>query len=238
MSESLLERFVKQPVHERGGSRASNRLTYQTIWAFCLLLDYYSASDDFMLVLDYHDDVLFWNLSTGKESLKFFQVKTSSGKPWNLKALLKRSKKTSNSIWGKMYRHRLKFGDDVASINFISDGGVKVKMRGSDKEEVHELCKLSDFCWDDIKRVAISMQQEHALHYSPLTDIETILRKESLSVTENITHAKGRFLEFLENQSIPTKEVTATFSALTQELQKRSNCESVFTDASAGEFAG
>lgn len=55
MSESLLDTFVKYPLRERGGSRASNRLTYQTNWAFCLLLDLYSERNDFMLILDYHD---------------------------------------------------------------------------------------------------------------------------------------------------------------------------------------
>jgi len=230
MPESLLDKFVKHPVRERGGSRASNRLTYQTNWAFCLLLDLYTQSNDFMLVLDYHDDVVVYDSSNGKESLKFFQVKTKSGKPWKLKELLTRSKKTTHSIWGKLYAHKINFGEQVDSLNFICDGGVKVQKQGSKKEEVHELCRLSDFCWDGIKQVAIALQKEHNLDYSPLIDIETVLRKDCLSISENGTHAKGRFLEFLDNNSIPTTEVSATFRALTQELQKRSNCESVFSD--------
>jgi len=230
MTESLLIKFVKQPARERGGSRASNRLTYQTSWAFCLLLDLYSESNDFMLVLDYHDDVVVYDSSSGKETLKFYQIKTKSGKPWKLKELLSKSKNSTHSIWGKMYAHKINFGDDAASINFICDGGIRVKKQGRDIDENHDHCSLSDFCWDGIKEVAIALQAEHKLDYSPLVDIETIFRKDCLSVTENGTHAKGRFLEFLEKNSIPTTEVSATFRALTQELQKRSNCEAAFTD--------
>lgn len=183
-----------------------------------------------MLVLDYHDDVVVYDSSNGKETLKFFQVKTKSGKPWKLKELLSKTKNSSHSIWGKMYAHKINFGDEVKSINFICDGGVKVQKRDQDKEADHDHCSLGDICWEGIKQVATALQKEHNLDYSPLVDIETVLRKDCLSIAENGTHAKGRFLEFLDRNSIPTTEVSATFRALTQELQKRSNCESAFTD--------
>jgi hypothetical protein len=88
---------------------------------------------------------------------------------------------------------------------------------------------LAELCVESLREVAIALQKEHGLRYSPLLDIHTVLRKDTLSVDDHSTHAKGRFLDFLEQNSIPTKEVSATFRSLVHELQKRSNCESAFS---------
>lgn len=230
MAETLLDDFVKQPVRERGGSRASNRLSYQTSWAFCLLLDLHGSKTDYLIILDYHDDIVVFDSASAPSSMDFFQVKTRKGKsPWKLKELFKIAKKSTHSIWGKMYAHRIAFGDKASSLNLVSDSAFNVQRKTSDKAEEVEKCTLAELCVESLREVAIALQKEHKLPYSPLLDIHTVLRKDSLSVDDHFTHAKGRFLDFLENNSIPTKEVSATFRSLLHELQKRSNCESAFS---------
>lgn len=162
--------------------------------------------------------------------MDFFQLKTRKGKSaWKLKDLFRVAKKASHSIWGKMYAHRIAFGDNANSLNLISDVGFTVQRKTSDKAEEVEKCTLAELCAASLREVAMALQKEHNLPYSPLFDIHTVLRKDTLSVDEHSTHAKGRFLDFLEQNSIPTKEVSAAFKSLLHELQKRSNCESAFS---------
>jgi hypothetical protein len=116
-----------------------------------------------------------------------------------------------------------------SSLNLISDAAFNVHRKTSHKAEEVENCTLADLCVESLREVAIALQKEHELPYSPLLDIHTVLRKDTLSVDDHSAHAKGRFLDFLEKNSIPTKEVSATFRSLLYELQKRSNCESAFS---------
>jgi len=228
--EPLLDAFTRCPVRERGGPRASNRLTYQTSWAFCLLLDLHSSKNDFLIILDYHDDIVVFDSVRDPKTMDFFQVKTRKGKsPWKIPDLLRVAKKSTHSIWGKMYLHRVAFGDGASSLNLVSDAGFNVQLKGKTKPEEVENCTLAELCVESLRAVAVALQEQLELPYCPLLDIHTALRKDSLSVDEHTTHAKGRFIEFLERSAIPTKEVSAAFKSLLHELQKRSNCESAFT---------
>ena len=106
--------------------------------------------------------------------MDFFQVKTRKGKSaWKLKDLFRIGKKSTHSIWGKMYSHRIAFGDRASSLNLISDVAFNVQRRTSDKAEEVEKCTLAELCVESLREVATALQKEHGLPYSPLLDIHT-----------------------------------------------------------------
>jgi hypothetical protein len=218
-------KFVSTSPRERSGSRTQKRYDYQLCWAFCLLLDLHKASKDYLLVLDYHDDVVVFDSETTPTGIDFYQLKAKSRGTWTLKNLLKAEKGQQLSILGKLYAHRLEFGDFAKSGNIISNASFSVKHKDSPtKRKILEYCTTADLCWDALKEVSVALQREHDLSYCPLCDIDTVFRADNLSITEPRTHARGRFMEFIDAQKNTTHcPVSHAFNAIVSELQKRSS---------------
>ena len=57
MSNNFLESFVGKPVRESSGSRSANRFDYQKNWSLCELLALHANSEDFLMVLEHHEEV-------------------------------------------------------------------------------------------------------------------------------------------------------------------------------------
>ena len=60
-STSILEAFVSSTPRERSGSRTQKRYDYQLCWALSMLIDLHQTQDAYLLVLDYHDDVVVFD---------------------------------------------------------------------------------------------------------------------------------------------------------------------------------
>ena len=52
------------------------------------MLDLEREDKDYLLVLDYHDDVVVFDSENQPTKADFYQVKTSTAKKWNLTSLL------------------------------------------------------------------------------------------------------------------------------------------------------
>jgi hypothetical protein len=61
---------------------------YQHTWALCHLLGLHSSTTDYVLLMEYHDDVVVLDSSRAPRAADLFQIKTLSDKSWKTKALL------------------------------------------------------------------------------------------------------------------------------------------------------
>jgi hypothetical protein len=223
---SILEDFIAKPPRERSGSRSANRFDYQLSWAFCLLLDLESKNKDYLLVLDYHDDVVVFDSENSPSTADFFQVKTETKKNWTLDRLLSCVDGNKLSILGKLYAHKLSFGDNVQSLNFITNARFNVKTSAHPNGTITDNCLISELCDTALNDVKKALQKEHGLEVEPSCDEIIVLRTDLLSL-DHKTHAEGRFSQYLrDNFGDKTyKVVSHSFIALLEELRKRNNYE-------------
>jgi hypothetical protein len=223
---SILDAFIAKPPLERSGPRSANRFDYQLSWAFCHLLELEATHKDYLLVLDYHDDVVVFDSEHSPSTADFFQVKTETKKNWTLERLLSRVDGETLSIIGKLYVHTLSFGEKVGSLNFITNARFNLKTALNPKGTITEHCLISELCGTALKEIRKALQHEHGLDVTPSCDVIIALRTDSLSL-DHKTHAEGRFSKYLRDKfgDKTYKVVSHSFTALLEELRKRNNYE-------------
>ncbi|MEO6751392.1 MAG: DUF4297 domain-containing protein [Chthoniobacteraceae bacterium] len=231
---SALESFVAKSPRERGGPLATNRFEYQMNWAFCHLLELHKSDQEYLMVLDYHDDVVVFNSSTAPTSIQFFQVKSrgQSKGAWKLKELTHRSKSKdesrpdSLSIMGKLYAHHVDFGLLVGAVIFVSNAQYAVRLQGDKDTSTQEGFSLDDIHIDEVKRISSQLQEEHSLGHCPIRELGITFRKDSLSLEDQTAHAKGRFAEFAsEFLGIDNCPVSHAYNAIIQAMRVKQNWE-------------
>lgn len=198
----LLDQIVQVTPREVSGSRSSNRSDYQKSWAFCLLLKLHRTGQDYLVLFDYHDDVVVLDSAANPTAIDFYQVKTKKGGNWTATLLLKREKGANdeplNSIAGKMYANKIAFPTTAKTLNFISNAQFKIKLKNNPaSEKVVDGFELAELCKETLREFSQTIQQEHNLDYSPLCDILTKFSTDPLSLEEHVTHTAGEFANFL-----------------------------------------
>lgn len=124
---TLSQSLVATTPDETSGSRSANRFDYQLNWAFSHLISLYSAQNDFVIVLDYHDDVLVLDSAASPTKVECFQIKTKTSGRWTVSSLLKRKRGErgpKRSILGKLYSHYIRWGNEVSALVFASNSGL------------------------------------------------------------------------------------------------------------------
>jgi hypothetical protein len=202
LSPSLLDQIVQVAPREVSGSRSSNRSDYQKSWAFCLLLKLHRTGNDYLVLFDYHDDVVVLDSSSNPAAMDFYQVKTKKSGNWTATLLLKREKGANdqplNSITGKMYANKIAFPTAARSLNFISNAQFLIKNKDNpNSPTVVDGFELAELCRATLIEFSKTIQQEHNLNYSPLCDIIIKFSTDPLSLEGHETHTAGEFANYL-----------------------------------------
>ena len=223
----MLADFISTKPRENSGPRSANRFDYQLSWAFCLLLDMESANGDYLLVLDYHDDVVVFDSETSPSHADFYQIKTDTRSKWTLSRLVERANGTGLSILGKLYAHRVTFGDQARQLAFITNQCFRLKTAGSKDAIDTDGCNLGDLCAETLQEVSLKLQEEHGLTAAPSIGLEIVLRRDEwLPVTGHQTQAEGKLSKFLAAKFGERPYSTShAFRALIDELRRRNNSE-------------
>ena len=136
MREDVKELIEKVP-DDNSGSMASNRFGYQKNWPIYKLIELESLGRDYMIVMDYHEDVIILDSSTKVENIDFYQLKTRSGDYWRQKDLICSTKNAKgeiiHSILGKLLKHSLDF-PSARDYYFVTDSFISpnIIIRGND----------------------------------------------------------------------------------------------------------
>ena len=72
----LTEKLLKIPERENAGARSSNRFSFQQVWAFDYMLKVVEENRDFVLFMEFHDDIIVLSKTDKDEYIEFFQIKT------------------------------------------------------------------------------------------------------------------------------------------------------------------
>lgn len=149
---STIDKIARIRPSENSGAMAANRFAYQVNWGLKKLLELESNDEDYIMVLDYHDDIVVCNSDKNKDYIDFYQIKTNSVGNWNLKAICgkpKQKKKDSKdevevvtnssesnlSFVAKLILHTRKF-EDSRKLYFVTNSRLSNKIYGKGDEFV------------------------------------------------------------------------------------------------------
>lgn len=150
---------LASPQRETVGARTFEKYEYQYHWALCRILGAHEHSNDYVVFIELHEDVV---LATSSDvtlaEFEFNQVKNVSGSPWNQTKLISRpkgnTKKEKNSILGKMLLgvRNKPFIDKLNAINLVATCGFNLPPRTEGlKLSIISIGEIHDECINDIQ---------------------------------------------------------------------------------------
>jgi hypothetical protein len=224
----LKDLLVGSRPRETSGSRSANRFEFQKSWALCRLLELHRAGKDYLIVFDFHDDVLVLNSACDPTRIDFYQIKTKQSGHWTCSDLLARKKGKKGllpSILGKMLGNKLAFPDHAGTLNFVSTQGFKLSVKGKAGSVVQEVC-LKQLTDKELNTIVAALREEHSLSADPQCADCTHLTVTSLSLGDHGTHAMGVLGAFLA-EHYPGEKVhlPAIYRTLCDEIKRKTNVE-------------
>lgn len=220
----LKEQLIVNRPANISGPRSANRFEYQKDWAICLLLTLYKEERDFLLILDYHDDIAVLDSESNPQYCSFYQVKTKDNDVWKINDLLAR--KSEKSIIGKLYEHKIRFTDSARKLTIVSNSKLEIDtIDGSNSKEFMEL-SFSKFKAEEIEKVCKALQNEFALSETP--DVKDVMYfyYSDLSLHDHANHIKGKILSFLQSQNSKANPISI-YIALRDEIRRKNDFEFV-----------
>ncbi|WZX23365.1 DUF4297 domain-containing protein [Myxococcus stipitatus] len=243
---------------ETGGPRASNRLDFQKNWTLCHLVERHKEGADYVVVCDYHDDVVVLIGVPSAAKLHFYQVKTRNGSPWTMASLTSSKKKRKRrgkapteiakpaddvvgtntedeeggSILGKLYKHKLDFLERLGSLNLVSNCCFKLSLSDEASSESKPHFSFVELHVDEKKVASERVQAEHRLTEQAEFPEATHFIVSDMTTTGHDKSAIGVIATYLEYRYGTSESfpVAAIHRSLFDEIRRRSNREGVWDD--------
>lgn len=144
---------------ETAGAQTFEKYEYQYHWGLCRILGAHENSDDYVVFIELHEDVV---LATSTDEsvarFEFNQVKNVNAPPWNQKKLTSvpnaTAKKVTNSILGKMLQgvRKKPFVDKLNSLDLVATCGFNLPPKADGlKLSIISIGDLHDDCLKDIQ---------------------------------------------------------------------------------------
>lgn len=233
MSE-LKNSIINIQPREKSGSTSSNRFDFQKNWAICKILELHEKPEDYLVTLEYHDDLVVFDSSTDPKKISFYQVKTNKNPNWTINSLVKRKSGKNgllNSHLGKLYDHIEKFNDSVESLNFVTNNKITGKLYNDIKCE-----DTSGFCCKDLNKVDLdkiiqSLKEEHSLNNLKDFASITFFKLGELSIDKHSELTKIKLAEYIEKYLPEVKyQISPLYKSIFDEIRKKSNIEKSVTN--------
>jgi len=159
---------------ETAGAQTFEKYEYQYHWALCRILGAHENSDDYVVFIELHEDVV---LATSTDEtiarFEFNQIKNVSSSAWNQKKLTSVpraiGKKVTNSILGKMLQgvREKPFFDKLNSLDLVATCGFNLPPKTDGlKLSIISIGDLHDDC---LKNIQAAIDKELATYPLPKT---------------------------------------------------------------------
>lgn len=208
----IVDKLAKVP-QDISGARAKNRFDFQGHWAITLLLKEYETSEsDFVILFDYHDDVVL----VKDNKAYFYQVKTSTTVTNWTEEVLAGSLK--NYIV-KLYRHLIDFKQDTELLCLVSNLKFVINKKLCDS------AKLSAFTAVNLQKIVDVIKKEYSLSKTdPKFPTITVFETTTLALNDDNSHVLGIFSTFMQKVAPDVKPDHATvLHCLYQRIEGKNN---------------
>lgn len=221
---SLFELTVQADPLELSGSTTSSRYDFQKNWALCKIIDLHQSNKEYLLLLDYHEDVAIFdseNESSAK-SAEFYQIKTRAGRNWTVNYLSKQGSDGKPSILKKLFNNRLLFEDYCTALVFESNIQVATKLASGSESNSKAVVFFSELSAKDKQKVHESIEGKtcEVCDIAGLQQLAFI--RCSLSLEDHNNHSLGVLANFIEDQ-LPGESyrVKPIYRVLFDEIKRR-----------------
>lgn len=118
---------------ERGGRHGGKGHEFQRYWALCHLLQVDLEKDEYLLLLEFIEDVAVMNSDIAPDQMELFQLKKKEGNSskWT-KTTLAKPPKEGKSILAKLHDSKSIAKDETVAIAFVSNAPVELKLGSGD----------------------------------------------------------------------------------------------------------
>lgn len=231
--DGLKELIIQFP-DDNSGSMASNRFAYQKNWPIYKLLELESLGRDYMIVMDYHEDVIILDSSTKVDNIDFYQLKTRSGDQWRKSDLIS-SRNDANgqivhSIIGKLLKHSLDF-PSARDFYFVTDSFIASNLitKGNDFQKAK--IPFAKFKPDNQKSIKEAIKKEFPEISEDVWN-HFYISQEQLK-TDNYRETIIGYLDKFIDQKLPMADIKATtlYESLFCEMESLQDYEGAITEA-------
>lgn len=222
---SLRNAIISERPRETSGSKSANRFDFQKDWAICKAIDLQLAEQNYVLILDFHDDILIIDSDIDPQNLEFYQVKSKKKGNWTVPQLTK-AEKDKLSIMGKLINNYIKFKKYDMKLILISNSIYDVKLAdGSPNSDCNYICisELEDKEKGKLfNKVNLELQED----VSSVANI-TYLQVIDMSATDHATYTIGKLAQFFDKYTKTQHHVnpTVSYSMLSTEFEKKNDYE-------------
>jgi len=226
---SLSEKLILISCREKSGATSSNRFDYQKDWTIGKLIELHTTQSDYLIICDYHEDVVILDSEANPTSGTFVQVKTDKTGTWSSTRLVKRDKgkdgKTLNSILGKLTSTAKQFSEYNPDMAVVSNNRFNFNLSNGKKSIALDLVKLSELDSEELAKIDAAIKAECGIDNYHL-EYECCFQVSDLSLQDHSSHTKGKIIKFLEDIGHDkTANATALYRVLFDTVKNKTNIE-------------
>lgn len=228
---------------ENAGPRSSNRFEYQINWGLKKILELESNDEDYIMILDYHDDIVICNSEKQDDFIDFFQIKTRTSGYWNISALKGRADKHEGdnedceddantqikdkkiSILSKLIRHTHDF-DTTRALYFVTNTRLSPKVSSCGDEYI-AFESLDEGIKEKIKdavRSELGETKEGAFE-------KLVFIQNQMNVNDYQNTLLGALSKFLKDKFDTVTDVPEIYKNIISIMRDRNNYESEISDS-------
>jgi len=213
-----LETVITSSHKEIAGSRSKNRLTVQISYAIQLIMEFYST--DFLVMMDYIEDVSVIQDPINPSKIYLYQVKTkSSDKQYSLATVIK------DEWFQKLYNNALKYQGYVASAavvcntDVVNSGSEVFPNRKTSLDEVS--------IQNNVKKIRSAIAKNQGLQEEEVQLSKYYFIRSTLSTKSHKEEVEYEFENFLLKQDPDLQVATAksVYKLLYDQLDEKFNNE-------------
>ena len=228
---SFAAKLISERPRETSGSTAANSFAFQLDWALCHLLDLHAADGDYVVIIDYHEDVLVLDSEADPQAAEFYQVKTKRSGNWTVNDLTKRKKGKTGllpSIVGKLYQNYIHWPENTSGLHFVSNAPLSATDSKSNKTIAMVTITFASLHQDSKSKLEQAVDAEHMLNGEVPGLSRFVYRRCELPPSGHTTHAMGHVAEFLEKTAgAGAVPAPAFYRALKGEMERAFHREAI-----------
>lgn len=218
----LLSDIISSTHKEIAGSRTKNRLTVQISYAIQLIMEFYST--DFLIMMDYIEDVSIISDPRVPSSIHLYQVKTkSSDKQYLLSTVI------GDKWFQKLYKNAQKYGEYLGSASVVCNTDIVTSLSTQSCEVFPNARTVLDdkAIQNNTKKIRKAIANDQKVDEVDVDLSKFYFVRSMLSTKGHKEEVEHQFQNFLFKQDADLQVATAKsiFSILYDELDKRFNEE-------------
>ncbi|VVE52245.1 hypothetical protein PCE31106_04743 [Pandoraea cepalis] len=202
---SLMRDFASD---EKAGVNASLGFTYQHWYAALLAIERFGAMDDYLIILEFKEDVAIVDSSGQPSRAEFHQVKKNerSGS-WTLAELLasgaKKSGEKTLSTMAKLVSRRHQFHPHPTVLWFASNVGFKLPLEEGATPRMTHNANLLDVCGSELSTLRAALARELNVDEADIALDDFRLIRTGLPLDDPHRFVAGALAELSEQKKLP-----------------------------------